>query len=138
VSRGAPERAPRLRRPIQLALALGAVRVALAAAGIAGATMLGLPATSAALAIALGAGLTVFAVAAPGGRQRPTRFPRLPPRSAQPLWRELGAAMYPSTYGVALLTAIALVVSAALAAILAGVLLGLGLAALADVLLRRG
>jgi hypothetical protein len=39
--------------------------------------------------------------------------------------------MYPSTYGVALLTTIALFVEGVLAAFLAGVLLGMGIVALA-------
>src|SRR5919202_884245 len=134
MTRGASSGEPRLALPLRLLLALAAGRISVGVAGVAVVRLLGLSPRSAAVGAAVGAGLTLFAVAAPGGRQRPAQFPRLPPPEPRPFWRELASAMYPSTYGVATLTAIALAVNLTLAAVLAGVLLGLGLAALLYVL----
>jgi hypothetical protein len=52
--------------------------------------------------------------------------PPAPVQTPQRWWRALAVAMFPSTYGVALLTAIALGFNRDLAAFLAGVLIGLG------------
>jgi hypothetical protein len=78
--------------------------------------------------------LTIFTLAAPGGRRKPKQL--RPPGSAVasadgPWWRVLAVAMFPSTYGVALLTGIALAVNRDLAAFLSGVMLGMGAVALA-------
>ena len=99
-----------------------------------GAISLGLTGTTALAEAAAGAVLTVFTLAAPGGRRKPEQL--RPPGSAvasadDPWWRVLAEAMFPSTYGVALLTAIALAFNANLAAFLAGVMLGMGAVALA-------
>jgi hypothetical protein len=86
---------------------------------------------------AVGAGLTIFTLLAPGGRRRPERLrpPTLPP-PPRSWWRALAVAMFSSTYGVALLTAIALAFNRELAALLSGVLLGMGALALVYVLPR--
>jgi hypothetical protein len=91
-------------------------------------------------AIGEAAGLTIFALVAPGGRRRPERL--RPPAlelspSTQSWWRALAAAMFPSTYGGALLTTIALVFNRDPAAFLAGVPLGMGAAGLVYALSAR-
>jgi hypothetical protein len=89
---------------------------------------------------AVGAVLTAFLLAAPGGRRRPARLqPPLAPRrtAEEPWWRALAVAMYPSTYGVAVLAGIALAFNRDLAAFLSGVLLGMGALALVHALSAR-
>jgi hypothetical protein len=131
VSGGASRNAPPL--PVtRQALLVAPIRLALGAAGLITAVAIDLSFATAVAEAALGAGLTIFALIAPGGRRRPARL-RLPPTvapSAQPWWRVLAAAMFPSTYGVALLTVIALAFNRDLAAFLSGVLLGMGAIAL--------
>jgi hypothetical protein len=78
--------------------------------------------------------LTILTLGAPGGRRKPEQL--RPSGSAvafadDPWWRVLAVAMSPSTYGVALLTGIALAVNRDLAAFLSGVMLGMGAVALA-------
>ena len=84
-------------------------------------------------AAAAGAVLTVFTLSAPGGRRKPEPLRPLSYTGASgddPWWRVLAVAMFPSTYGVALLTAIALAFNNVLAAFLSGVMLGMGAVAL--------
>jgi hypothetical protein len=132
MSRGAPERAPRL-----ASVLVGTARVVLGAAGVGGSVSLGLSFATAVAEAGLGAGLTIFALVVPGGRQRPWRLAPPRPQARRSWWRTLFAAMFPSTYGVAVLTAIALVFDASLAALLAGVLLGMGALALAHAVLPQ-
>src|SRR4029453_10526735 len=67
------------------------------------------------------------ALVSPGGRRRPAQLrPPAPVQTPRPWWRALAVAMFPSTYSVVLLTAIALGFNRDLAAFLAGVLIGLG------------
>jgi hypothetical protein len=113
------------------ALLVGSVRLALGAAGLLAAVSIDVSSGTALAEAGVGAGLTIFTLLAPGGRQRPERLrppERVPP--ARTWWRALAVAMFPSTYGVALLTAIALAFNRDLAAFLAGVLLGMGALAL--------
>jgi hypothetical protein len=113
------------------ALLVGSVRLALGAAGLLAAVSIDLSSGTALAEAGLGAGLTIFTLLAPGGRRRPERL-RPPERAPadRSWWRALTVAMFPSTYGVALLTAIALAFNPDLAAFLAGVLLGMGALAL--------
>ena len=115
------------------ALLVAPVRLALGLAGVVAAVSIDLPVGTALAEAGLGAGLTLFALVAPGGRRRPERLrppARSPAPGRQPWWRVLAVAMFPSTYGVAVLTAVALAFNRDLAAFLAGVLLGMGAAAL--------
>ena len=119
------------------ALLVAPVRLALGLAGVVAAVSIDLPAGTALAEAGLGAGLTLFALVAPGGRRRPERLrppARSPAPGRQPWWRVLAVAMYPSTYGVAVLTGIALAFNRDLAAFL--VLLGMGAAALVYVVTR--
>jgi hypothetical protein len=120
------------------ALLVAPVRIALGVAGVLAAVSIDLSAGTAVAEAGLGGGLTIFTLVAPGGRRRPEQLrpPARPPQVPQPWWRVLGIAMFPSTYGVAVLTAIALVFNRDLAAFLAGVLLGMGAAALVYALTR--
>ena len=139
MSGGASENAPPLTASRQ-ALLVGPVRLVLGLAGLAAAVSIDVGFGTAIAEAALGAGLTIFALVAPGGRRRPEQL--RPPAlelspSTQSWWRALAAAMFPSTYGVALLTTIALVFNRDLAGFLAGVLLGMGAAALVYALSAR-
>jgi len=121
------------------ALLVAPVRIALGLAGVLAAVSIDLSAGTGLAEAGLGAGLTIFTLIAPGGRRRPEQLrpparPSAPTR--QPWWRVLAIAMFPSTYGVALLTAIALAFNRDLAAFLAGVLLGMGAVALVYALRR--
>jgi hypothetical protein len=133
---GASEGAPPPSAPRQ-ALLLGSVRLALGVAGLAAAAAIGHSFGTALAEAAVGAGLTIFALVSPGNRRRPARL-RLPDSTRAPEygWRALAVAMFPSTYGVALLTGIALGFNHDLAAFLAGVLLGMGAIAVAYALPR--
>jgi hypothetical protein len=131
VSGGASENAPPPFATRQ-ALLVAPVRLALGAAGLIAAVAIDLSLATALAEAALGAGLTIFTLIAPGGRRRPERLrpPGTAASPAQPWWRTLAAAMFPSTYGVALLTGIALPFNRDLAAFLSGILLGMGAVAL--------
>jgi hypothetical protein len=137
-SGGAPVGAASSLESSRQALLVAPVRLALGLAGVLAAVSIDVSAGTALAEAGLGAGLTIFALAAPGGRRRPEGL-RLPARSAragQPWWRVLAVAMFPSTYGVGLLTGIALAFNRDLAAFLAGVLLGMGAVALVYALMR--
>jgi pimeloyl-ACP methyl ester carboxylesterase len=126
VSGGASEEAPPP-SAVRQALLVAPVRLFLGAAGLAAAGSIGHSFGTAVAEAGAGAGLTIFALVSPGGRRRPARLrPPEPVQSPQSWWRILAVAMFPSTYGVALLTGIALVFNRDLAAFLAGVLLGMG------------
>jgi hypothetical protein len=115
--------------PSRQALLVAPVRIALGLAGMLAAVSIDVSAGTALAEAGLGAGLTIFALVAPGGRRRPERLrpPARPEgRARQPWWRVLAIAMFPSTYGVALLAGIALAFNRDLAVFLAGVLLGMG------------
>jgi len=138
VSGGASEEAPPFSASRQ-AFLVGPVRLALGAAGLAAAVAIDVSFGTALAEAGVGAGLTIFALVSPGGRRRPTQLrppAPVPLKSPQPWWRVLAAAMFPSTYVVALLTGIALGFNRDLAAFLAGVLLGMGAIALAYALSR--
>jgi hypothetical protein len=140
VGGGASEEAPPPSAPRQVLL-LGFVRLVLGIAGLAAAAAIGHSFGTALAEAAVGAGLTIFALVSPGGRRRPAQL--LPPtpaaaRAAQSSWRFLVVAMFPSTYGVALLTGAALAFNHDLAAFLAGVMLGMGATAMAYALPRLG
>jgi len=128
VSGGASANAPPL-PAFRQALLVASVRLALGVAGLAVAVSIDLSSGRALAEAGVGAVLTIFALVVPGGRRRPQRLrpPAAAPASArEPWWRVLAVAMFPSTYGVALLTGIALAFNRSLAAFLAGVLLGMG------------
>jgi hypothetical protein len=137
VSGGASQNAPL--PATRQALLVAPVRLALGAAGLSAAVAIDVSFETALAAAALGAGLTIFALIAPGGRRRPARLrpPATTAPTAQPWWRTVAAAMFPSTYGVALLTGIALAFNRDLAAFLSGVLLGMGAISLVYALSAR-
>jgi hypothetical protein len=138
VSGGASQNAPPLSATRQAVL-VAPVRLALGAAGLIAAVAIDLSFATALAEAALGAGLTIFTLIAPGGRRRPARLrpPATEAPAIQSWWRTLAAAMFPSTYGVALLIGIALAFNRDLAAFLSGVLLGMGAVALVYALSAR-
>ena len=93
----------------------------------------GAGATPALIAFSLGAlGIVFFAFADPRARLAHGEvdpLPAPPDVRLAPRWRQALGAMFPSTIGVSLLAAVALVPSPTLAALLGGVCAGLGLAA---------
>jgi hypothetical protein len=117
------------------ALSIGVVRLALAAVGLGAAIAFGTRPGAAAALFVLGAVLLLVAVL--GGRRRRLVFLRL--AEAEPLGlratfesrgRSLLRAAYPSTIGLTVLIALAVLPQPGLAALLAGILAGLGAAAL--------
>jgi hypothetical protein len=107
-------------------LALTAIRLVLAGAGLGAAIALGAPRGSAVLGFALGAlAGAVFVLADPRRRlSRPAQ------RSEDVWWRDALRGTVPSTVGLAFLSALALLFSPVLTALLAGVVAGLGVAGL--------
>ena len=107
-------------------MVLAAIRIALGAVGLVAARLAGAGGGAAFTAFAVGAlGLLVAAIADP---RRP--FFRSAIGEALPRPRSVLAALFPSTVGVSVLTAVALAFEPTLAALLAGVLAGLGIVAL--------
>jgi hypothetical protein len=111
---------------------IGAVRLALAAAGFGAAIARGTSPGVAAGLFALGAGVLLVAVLG-GGRGGTMAWARL--RDAEPLppgaqlesrSRSVVRAAYPSTIGLSVLIVLALAIDSALAAVLAGILAGIG------------
>ena len=126
MGRGVPsEGTPRF--DVQKALLVAPVRLALGGAALAAAAAIDHSFGTAVAEAGIAAALTTFILVSPGGRRRPERLspPPSQPR-AEPWWRVLAAAMYPSTYAVTMLAGIALAFNRDLAAFLAGVLLGMG------------
>ena len=113
------------------------IRFALGAVWVVAARLLGLATAPALLAFAVGMlGITFAALNDPRARFRKQEVePDEAPADAvvAPLWRQALAATMPSTVGVSILAAIALVPQPTLAALLGGVSAGLGLAALISV-----
>jgi len=99
VSGGASQNAPPLSDTRQ-ALLVAPARLALGAGGLIAAVTIDLSFAAALAEAALGAGLTIFTLIAPGGRRRPARLrpPATAVSPAQPWWRTLAAAMFPSTW----------------------------------------
>ena len=113
------------------------IRLALGALWLVGARVMGLATAPALLAFAVGVlGITFAALNDPRARFRreeaePVDAP--PDAIVAPRWRQALAATLPSTVGVSILAAIAVVPQPTLAALLGGVSAGLGLAALISV-----
>jgi hypothetical protein len=129
------EGAPVLVEAREQALLIAALRLALAAAGVAAAVARGVERAPAVGLVAFGAGLVLFSVYAGGRPQRAAR--RFADAQQAPddfrvesRLRALGAATYPSTIGLTVLTVISLWPQPPLAAFLAGILAGLGVMAL--------
>jgi hypothetical protein len=117
------------------ALLIGIVRLVLAAAALAAAIAVGASSGSAALLFAAGA--IVVLVAIMGSRRGRLVWVRLaeaeplaPEATLEPRRRAVARAAYPSTIGLTVLSAIALLFEPSLAAVLAGILAGIGGAAL--------
>jgi hypothetical protein len=115
---------------VRQALLVGPVRLGLGLAGVIAAAELGISLETALAEAAFGAILTTLTLVAPRGRARPWRL--RPPQEPAPQswWRVLAAAMFPSTYVVGLLMAVALAFNTGLAAVLAGVMLAMAALAL--------
>ena len=130
-SRGAAE-APRLVGLSTAPLAVAPIRIGLGLLGMAGAALRGLSWSVAGAEFLLGTGVFAFAALADPRR----RFFRLGDEaepvpadaSFEPLGRVALMATYPSTLGLAALTAVSLALNAPLAAVLAGGAAGLGVA----------
>ena len=122
--------APALVEARQQALLIAALRGVLAAAGVAGAVARGVETGPAAGLVIFGAALVLVAIYG-GGRpaRSAAKFANPEPKPAeahmQTPWRGLAEAAYPSTIGLAVLTAISLWPQPPLAAFLAGILAGL-------------
>jgi hypothetical protein len=127
LSGGASEEAPPL-SVSQLILLLAGVRLALGTVGPAAAVAIDLPFGTALAEAGVGAGLTIFRAGLAGREAAACAVAstRAGANSAAPVARPGCGDMFPSTYGVARLTAIALGFNRDLAAFLAGVLIGLG------------
>ena len=131
-SRGAAE-APRLVGLSTAPLAVAPIRIGLGLLGLAGAGLRGLSWNVAGAEFVLGTAVFAFAALADPRR----RFFRLKDEEAEPVpaaatFEPVGRvallATYPSTVGLAALTAISLAFNTALAAVLAGGVAGLGVA----------
>jgi ABC-type transport system involved in cytochrome c biogenesis permease subunit len=118
-------------------LAVIPIRIGLGIVWLVAARLTGLATAPALLAFAVGLlGITFAALNDPrarflGGDTDP--LPAPPDAVVAPLWRQALAATMPSTVGVSILAAIALVPQPTLAALLGGVSAGLGAAALISV-----
>jgi hypothetical protein len=127
--------APALVEARQQALLIAALRGLLALAGLAAAIARGVHAGPALGLFAFGAALVLVSIYG-GGRpaRSAARFANPEPTPAearmQGIWRGLAEAAYPSTIGLAALTAIALWPQPPLAAFLAGILAGLAVMSL--------
>ena len=107
-------------------LILAGIRIGLAAVWLVAARLAGSAGAAALTAFAVGVlGLVVATLADP---RRP--FFRSSASGASPRPRSVLAALFPSTFGVSVLTAFALTFQPTLAALLAGLLAGLGIVAL--------
>lgn len=137
--------APRLARVVTAALLVTPVRLGLGCVVLAGARLAGAESTPAALAFVSAAGGTTFVILNDPRRRLWRRRAALGPAPLDARYLSrlelVRAAIFPSTVGVTVLAAVALVVGqATLAALLAGVLAGMGFASLAagvDWLLRE-
>ena len=123
--------APLLVEAREQALLIAALRLGLAVAGLAAAVARGVDAGAALALLALGVCALLLAVYGGDRRTRSAlKFaePRPRPAGARVAGRArtLAHAAYPSTIGLAALTAVALVLQPGLAALLAGLLAGLG------------
>jgi hypothetical protein len=132
---GKHEGAPVLVEARAQALLIAALRLALAAAGVADAVARGVDRGPAVGLVAFGARLVPFSAYAGGRPQRAARcFGEAQPAPedfrVESRLRALAAATYPSTIGLTVLTVIALWPQPPLAAFLAGILAGLGVMAL--------
>jgi hypothetical protein len=122
--------APALVEAREQALLIAALRALLAAAGVGAAVARGVEVGPALGLVAFGAALVLLSVYG-GGRPARSRAkfanPEPAPEAArmQGRWEGLAEAAYPSTIGLAALTAIALVLQPPLAGFLAGILAGL-------------
>jgi hypothetical protein len=127
--------APALVEARQQALLIATLRAALATAGLAASIARGLHAGPAFALVAFGAAILLLAVYGGGKRHRSAlRFADAEPVPAdarrKSASRGLAEAAFPSTVGLAALTAIALWREPGLAALLAGILAGLALMSL--------
>jgi hypothetical protein len=132
---GDRERAAGLFEARAHALLIVPVRLVLALAGLTGARVRGVSSGSSVALFGFAAGLTLFMLLASRRRrlfwQHVADAVPLDPVVPVAGWAQTVAeAMYPSTIGLTILTAIALPIDAELAAFLAGILAGLGLSAL--------
>jgi hypothetical protein len=113
------------------------IRFALGAVWFVAARLAGLAASSALLAFASGALVVTFVLLNDprsrflGRNMEPVAAP--PEAAVAPRWRQALRATIPSTAGVSILAAIALISQPALAALLGGISAGLGIAALLSV-----
>jgi hypothetical protein len=120
-------------RVVHQRLVLSGVRLGLSAAGFVGAIAAGADGAAAGVALALGAGICGLALVT--DRRwlllgQPTAEPLPDGAGRAPLTRAVASGMLPSTAGVAVLTAAALVFQPILAAVLAGILAGMGIVGL--------
>jgi hypothetical protein len=127
--------APALVQAREQALLTAALRGSLALAGLGAAIARGVHAGPGVGLFAFGAAIVLLSIYGGGRRERSAaRFadPEPAPAGAelQSRWRGLAEAAYPSTIGLAVLTAIALVLQPPLAAVLAGILGGLAVMSL--------
>jgi hypothetical protein len=135
VTNGASTETPRVVRVSSQLGIVSSLRLLLGAAGLVGASLDGLRTRSLLAEAAFGGVLFLFAVFIPGGRRAPwaadgAAVPLLGAVEAEPRWRTAIIAAYPSTVGVAVLSAIAFAFDVRLVALLAGVLVGMGLGSL--------